>query len=122
METLDLSPATLGRIYIAGPMTGMPEYNVPAFKAATDLLRKHNYRVISPHEHLGVQDDTELEYARILAYDIMLIAGCRSIVLLDGWNDSKGAKLECYYCESTNKQIVYYKDLKEFCENTYSNA
>ena len=36
------------RIYISGPMTGMPEHNFPAFHAAADRLRKAGWSVVNP--------------------------------------------------------------------------
>ena len=37
-------------IYIAGPMTGYPEYNYPAFEATAKKYRDLGFRVTSPHE------------------------------------------------------------------------
>lgn len=36
--------------YLAGPMTGQPEYNFPAFEEAQKLLDAENIKVRSPHE------------------------------------------------------------------------
>lgn len=38
------------RIYICGPMTGLPEHNCPTFAAATNALVDAGYDVSSPHE------------------------------------------------------------------------
>ncbi|MHB1850453.1 MAG: DUF4406 domain-containing protein, partial [Acidimicrobiales bacterium] len=39
---------TLGRIYIAGPMRGVKDWNFPAFDAARDLLVAAGWEVVSP--------------------------------------------------------------------------
>lgn len=39
------------RIYISGPMTGLSEYNYPAFHAAAQALREAGYHVTNPAEN-----------------------------------------------------------------------
>src|SRR5436190_2036011 len=41
------------RIYIAGPMSGLPEHNFPEFQRVADTLRGLGREVISPHELEG---------------------------------------------------------------------
>lgn len=38
------------RVYIAGPMTGLPEYNFPAFHAAAKAWRDAGWEVLNPAE------------------------------------------------------------------------
>ena len=38
------------RLYIAGPMTGLPRFNYPAFHAAADVLRRMGHDAVSPAE------------------------------------------------------------------------
>ena len=38
------------RVYIAGPMTGIPQYNFPEFDRVATLLRAMGYDVVSPAE------------------------------------------------------------------------
>ena len=39
------------RVYIAGPMTGLPAFNYPAFHAAAATLRQAGYVVENPAEN-----------------------------------------------------------------------
>jgi len=39
------------RIYIAGPMTGLPEFNYPAFNAAAEYLRSLGHHVENPADN-----------------------------------------------------------------------
>ena len=80
------------RIYIAGPMTGMPEHNFPAFHAAAERFRKAGWDVANPAENF--RGRTDLPRSAYLRADVALLAQCDAIALLPGWERSAGATLE----------------------------
>lgn len=77
-------------LYLAGPMSGLPEFNHPAFHNMAKRLRERGYTVINPAEFddLGNPEEWE-EYLR---RDLAIIAATRvsGLVMLDGWDTSKG--------------------------------
>lgn len=77
--------------YLAGPMTGLPDYNYPAFHAAAAKLRALGHTVLNPAENPAPPCGTWQAYMR---QAITQLVQCQSIVLLPGWADSKGAGLE----------------------------
>jgi len=81
-----------GRIYIAGPMTGLPEHNFPAFDAAARRLEKDGWEVINPADNFGGR--TNLPRASYLRVDVSLLLQCDALALLPGWEESSGAQLE----------------------------
>jgi len=88
------------KIYISGPMTGIPEHNYPAFNKAARELRKVGYEVVNPAELDG---ETEIPWEDCLRRDLHEIVGClkskngcKGIATLSGWKDSKGATLEVF--------------------------
>ena len=81
------------KLYVAGPMTGYPEHNFPAFQAAAAQLREAGYEVVSPAEQHYNEDLTQ-PWAWYLKQDIPVMLGCDGVALLPGWGKSRGAKLE----------------------------
>ena len=79
------------RVYIAGPMTGLPEYNVPAFNEASESLRLTGHLPLNPARR-GVNPSwTWLDYMRAALRDI---ADADGVAFLDGWECSRGANIE----------------------------
>lgn len=103
------------KVYTAGPMTGIPQFNFPAFDAAAAMLRDWGYDVVSPAEldnkrdraaAMRSKDGSALSYGKgvkatwgdFLARDVKLISdgGIEAIVTLPGWRKSRGARLETF--------------------------
>lgn len=81
----------MNRIYLSGPMTGLPDFNFPAFHATAYELRAQGLEVINPAEHDEAPDQPWAVYLR---KDIRLLMDCDAIHMLPGWTKSKGAVLE----------------------------
>lgn len=79
-----------GVVYLAGPMTGMPEWNHPAFHAAAKQLRAAGHTVINPAEH-GLH---ETDWVTCVRRGLRELLGATEVVVLPGWQQSKGARLE----------------------------
>lgn len=101
------------KIYVAGPMRGIPEFNFPAFNAATAKLREAGHFVFNPAERDNERHGTDISKGNregdetlaaemhgfnlreALAEDMDFI--CRhadAIAMLPGWEGSKGATAE----------------------------
>jgi hypothetical protein len=77
------------RIYIAGPCTGLPLDNYPAFNAEAARLRAIGYHVENPAEN--PRQDSWLAYMR---QSIRQMLTCDTVALLPAWKRSKGALIE----------------------------
>jgi hypothetical protein len=82
-------PSVASRVYISGPMTGLPEHNFPAFNAEAARLRAMGYEVANPAENPLC--DSWQQYMR---QDIAQLVGCDWMLMLPGWQRSKGAGIE----------------------------
>lgn len=80
------------KLYIAGPMSGLPEFNYPAFFAAEKALRQAGYETINPARTEGREGcKTWQDYMRAGVRDV---ADSDGVALLPGWQDSRGAVAE----------------------------
>lgn len=81
------------KIYISGPMTGLPEFNFPTFHAAARALRGIGHQAVNPAE---INSNTNGDWHLYLREDIKALCDCDGLALLPGWEDSKGAHLEVH--------------------------
>jgi hypothetical protein len=90
--------------YIAGPMSGLPKDNRPAFAEAAAKLRGLGYDVISPAELNPLPAGT---YEECMRRDIRaLMTYCQGVVLLPGWAESRGASSERFIAELVGMELV----------------
>lgn len=87
-------------VYLSGPMTGLPEYNIPAFNAEATRLRECGFKVLNPADPMPDEDAVrklENPDARFRAYmsrDLSWICVSDVVAQLPGWEKSRGATLE----------------------------
>jgi len=92
------------KLYISGPMTGIPEHNHPAFNGAAKKLRAAGYEVISPAE-LDGEIEIDMGWIDCLKRDIREVVECGGIATLPGWQDSKGASLEVHIAKELGFEV-----------------
>ena len=79
------------RIYLSGPMTGLPELNFPAFHREATRLRALGFEVENPAE---LNAGPSATWADCMRADIARLVLCDSLALLQGHEASRGARLE----------------------------
>jgi hypothetical protein len=92
------------KTYIAGPMTGLPDLNFPAFHQAAEWLRGMGHEVVNPAE---INPDHHMSWEACMRSDIAALVTCDAIMLLPGWEDSRGAKLEHHIAERLGLRIEF---------------
>lgn len=91
------------RIYVAGPMTGLPELNFPAFHAAAAHLRAEGHEVVNPAE---INADPSAGWLECMRADIRELVTCDAIYLLSGWQQSRGAMIEAGIATSLGFRVL----------------
>ena len=91
------------KVYVSGPMTGYPDFNIPAFNAAAAHLRALGYEVLNPVD--GGADEAK-SWSDYLRDDIVLIAQSDAIAVLPGWEMSRGARLEVHIAHQLGMTVL----------------
>jgi hypothetical protein len=112
------------KYYIAGPMSGIPQFNYPAFDKMADKIRDMGHEVMSPAEmdseavrHIAMASEhgnlsefnSDSTWGDFLARDVKIVADeVDGVVLLPGWTNSRGARLEAFIALTVQKPVMRY--------------
>lgn len=111
------------KLYLAGPMRGIKEFNFPAFIEATDALRFRGHEVFNPAERdidagfqwrglTGTMDelaDLGFDLRAALGADLEWItAHAEGVVVLPGWENSSGARAEVATAKALGLEVFDY--------------
>ena len=103
MQTTTTTTAT-PRIYLSGPMTGLPELNFPAFHAHAAELRERGHDVVNPAE---ITLDPAATWEQCMRADLAALATCDAIAMMPGWHTSRGAQLELHIAHRLGLLVLF---------------
>ena len=78
------------RVYVSGPVTGMPGLNRRAFERAAVQLEAAGHTPLVPHWFVP----SDAGWQDAMRRSIETLVKCDGVALLPGWQDSKGAVIE----------------------------
>lgn len=110
---LDSTSPPPASIYLAGPMTGLPEFNYPKFEAVASTLRGKGYTVLSPaeiHHESSDQRGTKL-WQQYMRPSLKLMLDAEAVYMLSGWSGSRGARIEWQLAQDLGIPVFYEGDL-----------
>lgn len=96
------------KLYIAGPMTGIAEFNYPEFRRVGEELSAVGYEVLNPvmidSEHadeivnrmncLWCSNGERHDWQWYMRRAIKMVADAQGLATLTGWEKSRGARIE----------------------------
>ena len=104
------------RLYISGPMTGIREFNYPAFMEAERQLSKVGYegilnpaRINETHNKEGI----ERNWTWYMRHALIMVCEADGIALLEGWENSRGAKIEVEVATALTLPVFPLEDWME---------
>lgn len=97
------------KVYISGPMTGLPNFNREAFDVAAVDLEAMGYQVANPAS-VSIENGTWGQYMR---EDLVMLLRCDAVLALPGWRKSRGARIEIGLAKKLGMRIYDYPSLRE---------
>lgn len=92
-------------IYLSGPISGMPDKNHPLFMSVAQQLRAEGHEVFNPREFCWTENVFPKRKA-FATYCDFICNRADTIVLLPGWQHSKGATTEAGLAENCGLDVI----------------
>lgn len=102
---------TKEKVYISGPITGIdPEVCRAHFEAAEQQLLARGYTPVNP---LNNGLPSTATYDEHMKRDLEMLANCAMIYMLDGWEKSKGCRIEFNTAIAAKQPILFEKEIQQ---------
>lgn len=109
------------KLYIAGPMTGMKDWNFPLFFETETKLKALGHDVINPAafdgktlkealENTGSADSPAYPWSFYIRRDLPWLFTVDAVVVLPGWQKSKGATIETQVAQALGAPLLVLKN------------
>jgi hypothetical protein len=109
------------KIYIAGPMSGVENFNFPLFFETEEKLKELGYEVINPAHNdgetleealamAGTPDKPNNPWSYYMRRDLPNVLNVDALCVLPNWRRSKGALLEVHIAKALGLPIYVLKD------------
>lgn len=95
-------------VYLSGPMTGKPDWGRAAFNAAEEKYRRLGYKVLNP-----AILPTDLRPEAYMPICLAMLREADMIVMLEGWENSQGARMEAMYAAYRKINSIFDKEVRE---------
>lgn len=96
----------MNSLYIIGPVTGKPNGNKEAFVSARRALKADGYLCAIPHDYINKGTDWGTAMRISITAMLSMEHGIKNkpafdgVAMLDGWEESEGAKIEKQVAEA----------------------
>lgn len=93
------------KIYISGPISGIPEDRVrEVFAQAEKQIEAFGHEPVNP---LNNGLDASATWEEHMARDVYMLLGCDAIYLLKNWGNSQGARIEANIATERGMEVIH---------------
>ena len=99
-------------VYLSGKMTGLAESEYKEnFRNAEMFYRACGYEVVNPCNlsEIVLKRKPDATYEDFMAEDLRALRSCTHIALLEGWENSPGARREKAEAKNRGLAIMFYR-------------
>ena len=99
-------------VYLSGKMTGLAESEYTEnFRNAEMFYRACGYEVVNPCNlsDIVLKRKPDATYEDFMAEDLRALRSCTHIALLEGWENSPGARREKAEAKMSGLAIMFYR-------------
>lgn len=101
-----MKPEGMQKMFLSGPMTGYDNWNHDKFNQVAAEFRMAGFEVCSPAEFFD--GDTTRDRSEYMRESIKWLLEADTVILLPGWQESEGAKLEAKIGDELGLIMVEY--------------
>ena len=100
------------KIFLSGPMSGLPAFNYPAFERAASFIRSRGHDCLNPAE---TDEDTSLDRSYYMRAALMDLLVADALVYLPGSEYSEGATTERRVAKALDLPVWSMEHFKRKC-------
>ena len=100
------------RIYLSGKITGREKEDYTRqFEGAESFYKTGGFDVVNPVKigEVILKNNPKAKWEDFMAEDLKALRTCTHIALLEGWEESKGAKMEKAEAEKLGLEIMHLR-------------
>jgi hypothetical protein len=99
-------------VYVSGPYTGDIDANIERAAQVAAELWEMGHVVICPHTNTAhFEERCNATYEHYLKGDLVILSVCDVVVMLEGWQESRGAVAERNHAVEWGIPVYYYPDV-----------
>lgn len=99
---------TMKRIYISAPITGCEDTAEERFTDAVRLAREHGFVAVNPY----AENKNFGRWGDAIVAGLRLLRMCDCIMLCDGWQDSRGCRIEQQFANGAGIEVLFEESMK----------